>query len=278
MRRGRAVTGHGGRGRPGGKIAAVNTLSFEFKRLFGAGPQGLVGPGDTVRALVLALAQPADWDVLSRVCRGVQTELALPAPAIAVSGTDALQLWFSLAEPLAAAQAHGFLVQLCQRFLPDIDPRRLRLLPSAGASAARQDGHAAAVPALQPGTDNWSAFVAPDLAPVFGETPWLDIAPGEEGQANLLRAIAPIEAAAFAAAAALLRPVPMAEPVLAATPAPAPAQAQAPAPAQAAAGSDTGCETAALARAFLCQVMQDAASPLALRIEAAKALLPRSGG
>ena len=54
--------------------------------------------------MVLELTGPADWDVLSAVWRGVQADLELPAPAIAVSGTDGLQLWFSLEAPVPAAQ------------------------------------------------------------------------------------------------------------------------------------------------------------------------------
>ena len=65
----------------------------------------------------LALARPADWEVLGRVWKGVQDELGWPAPGIAVSGTDACQLWFSLADPLPPAQAHALLERLRLRYL-----------------------------------------------------------------------------------------------------------------------------------------------------------------
>ena len=42
------------------------------------------------------------------------------------------------------------------------------------------------VPQLQAETGRWSAFVAPDLAAVFGDEPVLDIPPGDEAQAELL--------------------------------------------------------------------------------------------
>ncbi len=41
-----------------------------------------------VRAMVLELSRPADWNALSTVWQRVQSDLELPAPAIAVSGND----------------------------------------------------------------------------------------------------------------------------------------------------------------------------------------------
>jgi len=87
--------------------------------------------------------------------------------------------------------------------------------------------------------------VAPDLAPVFAEEPWLDTPPGEEGQADLLARLQSIKSAAL--------PGPAAAAAAGATPAPA-------------TNSDP--------KRFLLEVMNDASVPLALRIEAAKALLP----
>lgn len=248
----------------------MNKLHRELQRLYlvrepalpGAPspPAALVGPDGQVRALVIELTRTPDWDVLSRVWQGVQAELDLPAPAIAVSGIDALQLWFSLAEPVTAAQGHAFLEGLRQRFLADVDARRVRLLPTPDLQHTVQP-----VPAAQPATGNWSAFLAPDLAPVFGDTPWLDIPPNEEGQASLLRGIAVTGQAAFEAALqALAAPV---EPAVQAAPAPPP-QAPAQPPAMAAAGDPVR---------FLRRVMDDESVPMALRIEAAKALLPHSG-
>ncbi|RYG88656.1 MAG: hypothetical protein EON59_03725, partial [Alphaproteobacteria bacterium] len=128
----------------------MSRLQAELQRLYGDADGG-------VRAMVLELARPADWEVLSRVWRGVQADLQLPAPAIAVSGTDGLQLWFSLQEPVSADRAGAFLAQLRARYLAGTAPARLRAMPSAGAAPWQ----APAVPALQAGTENWSAFVAP---------------------------------------------------------------------------------------------------------------------
>ncbi|MFG6414590.1 hypothetical protein ACG02S_11855 [Roseateles sp. DC23W] len=212
----------------------MNRLHSELHRLYPPpAPDG-------VRGLLLELARPADWTALGAVWRGVQAELQLPAPGIAVSGTDGLQLWFSLQQPVTPARATDFLARLQARYLPGIAASRLRLLAGAALPA---------LPAQDTATGNWSAFVAPDLAPVFADTPWLDIQPGADGQADLLARLACIKPSAFDAAMQALQP--------------------APTPVAAAPG-----ETADLdPRGFLQRVLNDESAPLALRIEAAKALL-----
>jgi hypothetical protein len=234
----------------------MNRLQSELNRLYLADPSAasLIDAQGLVRAMVMELAQPASWEVLSAVWQGVQSELQLPAPAIAVSGVDGLQLWFSLEEPITVHEAHAFLDSLRARFLPTIDPKRFRLLPETDAAAL----HAALVPAQQPITDNWSAFVAPDLAAVFTDAPWLDVAPNEEGQANLLRGLPSMKRRSFEDASRRLVAHAL-PPSAAASPTTVPSEA-------APAGSDP--------KRFLMQVMNDEAVPLALRIEAAKALLP----
>lgn len=198
--------------------------------------------------MVMELTRPPSWQILSRVWHGVQTELELPAPAIAVSGIDGLQLWFSIAEPIAVAQAHAFLECLRSRFLPELESGRIRLMPAPDASALRQELHARLIPARQEQTGNWSAFVAPDLAPVFADTPWLDIPPNEEGQAALLRGLEVMKQTAFEAALEKLGPSER--------------------PVTSAAGGDP--------KQFLLRIMNDDTVTLALRIEAAKALLQHS--
>ncbi len=243
----------------------MNRLQSELHRLYlprsqahaetDAQASALIDPQGMVRAMVMELTRPPSWELLSTVWLGVQTELELPAPAIAVSGIDGLQLWFSLAEPIAASQAHAFLDSLRARFLPDIDARRIRLMPASDASALHPERHARLVPARQEQTGNWSAFVAADLAPVFAETPWLDIAPNEEGQATLLRGLDMMKPAVFEEALKRLGPI--------TTIVDAPLTH--PQPVTAAAHEDP--------TRFLRRIMNDETVALALRIEAAKALL-----
>lgn len=231
---------------------AMNRLQSELHRLYllsaGDARGRLMDEAGQVRALVMELGRPADWEALSQVWRGVQLDLGLPAPAIAVSGSEGLQLWFSLLLPVDAARAAAFLAGLQSRYLADVaPPSRLRLSPSAAGPSF----DAALVPAQQLPTENWSAFVAPDLAPVFADTPWLDIEPGVEGQADLLARLQSIKPAAFDAVLEDLRP----------------AIPQPQAPVAKAAGADLD------PARFLQQVVNDETVALDLRIEAAKVLL-----
>jgi len=236
----------------------MNRLQTEFERLYGSAPR--VDAHGRVRALVLEVVQPTSWDTLSVAWQGVQADLDLPAPAIAMSGIDGVQLWFSLESPIDATRAHAFLESLRARFLADVPPARVRLWPDA----ATPPRHAAIVPAPQ-STGNWSAFVSPDLAAVFSDTPWLDIEPGDEGQAALLRGLPSIKAAAFDAALARL------EADARDARAPAPAREATSSPSREAAQEDDP-------RRFLLRVMNDEGVDLALRVEAAKALLASRHG
>jgi hypothetical protein len=225
-------------------------LAGELRRLYGPADAAPAGRATGTRALVLEVARPAEWRPLSAVWKGVQADLGLPAPAIAANGSDGLQLWFSLAEPLDPTRARAFLDGLRKRYLADLPMHRVALLatpvPPQGPAASNTEGH-------------WSAFVAADLAPIFEESPWLDLPPGDEGQADLLSRVGSIDPASFVAAAALLQAPP-------ATQAAAAAATSAPAPSKAVAHPD--------ALRFLLKVMNDEAAPLARRIKAAKALLP----
>ena len=230
----------------------MNRLQSELNRLY---QHADGGAPDRVRALVLEVVQPTGWEALSRAWHGVQAELELPAPAIAVSGVDGLQLWFSLETPVPPRQAHAFLESLRVRFLADVASARVRLTPDPAVPTR----HAAIVPAFQESTGNWSAFVAPDLAAVFSDTPWLDVEPGEDGQAALLRGLQTTKLAAFEAAVARLAADD--RPLHEGLAAQAPSRPEANAP-------------GAGPRRFLRQVMNDETVALALRIEAATALLP----
>ena len=266
----------------------MNRLQSELNRLYlpplearaetDAQSAALIDPTDRVRAIVMELARPPSWDAMSKVWQGVQAELDLPAPAIAVSGTDGLQLWFSLAEPIAVDRAHAFLERLRLRYLADVESGRVGLMPASNASALHPELHARLIPARQEPTGNWSAFLAPDLVPIFADSPWLDIPPNEEGQATLLRGMEVMKQAAFEAAFDKLGLVTQPSPVTATAarfdePLAQVRPPSVPSSATSFAASSATASSSEDARRFLLQVMNDDAVALALRIEAAKALL-----
>ena len=232
----------------------MNRLQLELDRLYGPGPHAAEAP-HALRALVLELALPAGWTELYPAWMGVQSELGLPAPAIAVSGFDSLQLWFSLASPILQADGARFLEGVRTRYLAQVKTSQVRLVAAADAFSR--------APPVERSPARWSAFVSPDLASVFSDTPWLDVPPTEDGQATLLRSLEPIRRPAFEAALRQLdgraEAAPR-EPALPAAEAVRPPEHEAADPLR-----------------FLAGVMADETVPLALRIEAAKALLPYSG-
>lgn len=239
----------------------MTRLLSELHRLYLPMTQdsSLIDDHGRVRAMVLELARPADWDAIATVWRGVQIDLGLPAPAIAVSGVDGFQLWFSLAESCPAHQAMVFLDTLRLHYLSDVAPERVGMMPTVDASAPLQLRHARRVPAQQGTSDHWSSFVAPDLAPVFADTPWLDIPPSSEGQADLLSRLDSIPQADFQKALERLAPAAVQrEAHAASTPVGATRTSQDP-------------------KQFLLDVMNNESVALALRIDAAKALLPYTG-
>jgi hypothetical protein len=277
----------------------MSRLRSEFARLYvssgpspadGAAPAppdlpspGLLDSAGCTRALVLELAAPADWQRLRAVWQGVQADLGLPAPAIAVTGSDGLQLWFSADAPVPAEAARRWLQALAQRYLPGLPAHRLRLHPepvppdSPGPAAPR---HAAEVPAVQSDGQRWSAFVASDLVPLFEETPWLDSEPGDDGQAALLERLAVMKPGWMEALLAADGPPPSATPAPGSAASAAPGRSGArgevgarPAQGGASTGGFAGTGMGAEAAAFLRQVMRDETAPLAVRVEAAKGLL-----
>lgn len=233
----------------------------------------------TVRAMVLELARPGDWARLSAAWAGAQTDLALPAPAIAVNGSDGCQLWFSLQTPVPVPRAAAFLDALRRRYLGDVAAARVRLLPALHSTPDAPPGPARPVPALQADSGQWSAFVTPDLVPMFSDEPWLVVPPNPDGQAKLLAPLKCITPADFDLAWQRLvpadrqaeRPADLLAESTAVAPAQAPGTAaQAAQAVQAAVPPAGGLDP----RRFLLDVMNNDGLDLALRIEAAKALLP----
>ena len=197
---------------------SMNALHSELERLYWASPSKdaldtsldsdcLITPDAKVRAVILELARPADWGALLPLWQGVQADLELPAPAIAVSGVDGYQLWFSLLEPVPAAQACSFLQALQKRYLGTVAFNRLTLWPCGDSAASRKMTVVGLVPSQQAGTGRWSAFVAADLASIFSEEPWLDLAPNPEAQATVLSRMESIQPSAFETAWTRLAPL-----------------------------------------------------------------------
>lgn len=247
----------------------MTRLQTEHQRLYlpptaARGAQSLLGSDGCVRALVLGLGGPADWDALAPLWRGVQTELDWPAPAIAVNGRDAFELWFSLAEPLPRAEAAQLLAQLQRRYLADVRPDRARAWPGADAVAEPPT-----CPPKATGPERWAAFVTPDLPAVFGDDPALDFPPSEDAQAELLSRLGSIQPHACQSAAVQLATALAVSPTVVGV---APA-------APAAAPPTPTLHHAALVgpyedpRRFLRDVMNDSSVALVLRVDAAKALL-----
>jgi hypothetical protein len=250
----------------------MSRLSREFHRLFLPPVPPQDGAPAAVRTLVLEVARPAQWQPLADVWRGVQADLGLPAPAIAVNGRDGLQLWLSLADGVDPADALALLDGLRLRYLAEVPAHRLALRavpqPEAVPRAAVFD------------EEQWAAFVAPDLAPLFEDTPWLDLPPPQDGQADLLSRLSSVSPAALAAALQALSPAPApvgrslaaGETSLSASTDGTGVAAHEPSPSSAATPAEQAAEQ------LLLRVVQDEAAPLALRVDAAKALLAGRGG
>ena len=146
----------------------MNRLQTELRRLYL--PSNPIAKGTNfeefalinheggVRAMVLEVARPADWNAVSALWQGVQADLKLPAPAIAVSGIDGYQLWFSLMEPVPLVEANSFLESLRLRYLSTIGPGRIDMKPSVNALLTDPAQHARMVPALWKKSGRWSAF------------------------------------------------------------------------------------------------------------------------
>lgn len=231
-------------------------LPGELQRLFRVGPGAesiaLRDDAGQVQNMVITIAHLRDWSAVADLLGGLQERLGLPLPAVAVDGKAGFQLWLPLAEPVVPMLAADFLTALRRQFLADIDDGNLALLPLADGP-----GMVRCIPALSAESERWSAFIDPSMGGMFVDEGGLDFEPNPDRQADLLAAIVPIVPADFARALAILR----------ADAAPAPTLAEAAVCCPGIGGGYTE------PRDFLRAVMNEASAPLALRIEAAKALL-----
>ena len=88
--------------------------------------------------MVVDVARQAGLGSASLRCgKAFKIDLELPAPAIAVSGIDGYQVWFSLSEPVPLAQALDFLESLRLRYLGAIAPKHIVMKPAADDLAPR---------------------------------------------------------------------------------------------------------------------------------------------
>ncbi len=267
-----------------------------------ASPPGALPNGDAAGARVVAWhvsAAHSGW--VSRVWSLAQTQAGLPAPAMSVDGVSGWALWFALASPRPRAEVQRVLRHLIEGWLADAGdflagPGKLREEGSAWSFTCWPDGGAAIGLAAsaksdavwppvprQVGPERWSAFVAPDLVPVFAESPWLDCAPGEEGQAALLARLSPISEAEWARLVEAERA--QARGTTASGPGSAAPRSdvasgievsssiQVPMPASGANAASPAQPPFGDPRVFLLSVMNDQGVELALRIEAARVLL-----
>lgn len=218
--------------------------------------------------MVVQVSQLAGWNSIAALWQGVQDELELPCPAIAVSGIDSYQVWFSLQEPVTVMQATDFLQAVQRRYLGEVASRHIVMMPMIDDSASGPARHARLAPALQAETGHWSAFIAPGLVSMFAEEPWLDTPPSPEAQAKLLSDVESIPPTGLRHALERLQP----------------SRAAATLDSRSALISDDknirqdahprSTYEGTDPKRFLLAVMNDTAVELSLRIEAAKALLP----
>ena len=241
-----------------------SALLNQWTRLLGTSPDGSSADARVVAWKVGA--RHSQW--VSLVWAALQADAGLPAPAIAVDGEAGWCLLVALPAGRSADEARSVLRHLITAALRQADVAVSSTDADAWtfvcwpADLAPDQATWPPVP-RQTGPDRWSAFVARDLAPVFEGSPWLDLSPSPEGQADLLTRLAHIEPADFEAVAR-----PMDPPLM-------PAEPAEPAPSASPVGaSGTPHPATDDPRAFLLRVMNDPQVSMALRIQAASALLP----
>jgi hypothetical protein len=226
--------------------------------------------------MVVSVAGGKHWALVAALYEGVQKDLDLPAPAVAVSVDEGYQIWFSLAETVSLPEARRFLDALQRKYLAEIPVQKLKFRPGAVDAGALDT--VSLVPALEVSTGRWSAFIDPTMGSMFADETWLDMAPGLDNQAGMLAALASIKAGDMRRVLGILE----AEAVVASV---SPETSAGPGGVASPFGLDTTHGAATLSvgndftdpTSFLLAVMNDAAAGARHRIEAAKALLPYFG-
>ena len=151
----------------------MDKMTTELNRLY-ASRDG------SIRAIVLPFD---DWTLLCAVANALQTELALPAPVVSISGKQGFYLWLSL-DGVPASLAEQFVAQLHRTYFADLPLPREAL------------GAPATLPPFQhPDTGLWAAFINPGLGASFADESGLEMAPPLAAQAALLEGAQSISAA-----------------------------------------------------------------------------------
>lgn len=238
----------------------MDRLNSELHRLFAAPAAGDPAPTPDApgshRLFCVAICRPGDWEHAATIFRGVQEDLELPAPPVSIDGRG-FRLWFPLAEPISRAQGNAFLTHLVARYAADLPADRIEM----GSAATTQ-----LPPARLADDERWSAFIDPSMGSMFLAEPWLDMAPPPDKQADLLAGFARIKPHEFERALARLAPLSPATPLTGDT--------QPPTSFPIAHDRLTVNGPHADPQSFLLAVMNDPSTSPALRVEAAKALLP----
>ena len=243
----------------------MNKLNAERHRLFGlpgkpGAAAGEAGGGPDAsgehRLLRVAFRRPGDWEQAATIFQGIQDDLELPAPPVSVDGRG-FCLWFPLAQPVSREQANALLSSLIARYAADLPPDRIE---AEAVDAVELP------PARLGGGDRWSAFIDPGMGSLFIAEPWLEMAPTADKQAELLAGFSEIKAEEFERALSRLAPASPRTPPASDTP----RHESAPA----ADGKLSLNGPHADPQSFLLAVMNDPNASPALRVEAAKALLP----
>ena len=198
-------------------------------------------------SLLIVFRRASDWPTVAEMLRVMQEDLALPLPAVSVSGESGYVVWLALDKAVSRPLGRSFLEALRRTVLADIRDGDLDFLAMPAQLFP--------IPACCEATGRWSAFIDPTMGSLFMDEAGLDFAPSADRQADLLGALSCIEQEALQAASVRLMPTP--EPC---------AQVR-----SAEISADDG--SSAEASAFLRGIMNDPEVPLALRIEAAKGLL-----
>lgn len=143
------------------------------------------------RTLCLTLKRASDWPYLASLLEGLQTELEIPLPAVAVVPEDeggGFQCWFSLAEPVACTAGAAFLRYLGTHFLSTLPPERWTGWPQA-LPVVDESGELPLPPQYDAASGKWSAFIDPRLGGMFADEPGLEFPPSAARQAEVLLAV-----------------------------------------------------------------------------------------